>query len=94
MTADLEKMALDISDEFSFWGRAPNSSSSSERARCTSLITQALARVRAEALDAVLKAIDREQAYHEFLEEKGEMRHPILPCKEIRHYVRALKETK
>jgi hypothetical protein len=43
------------------------------------------------ALEAVLAAIDREQNYHEFLDEKGEMRHPILACKEIRGYVRALK---
>ncbi len=42
------------------------------------------------ALNEVLAGIEREKNYHEFLEEKGEMRHPILACKEIASYVRAL----
>lgn len=38
----------------------------------------------------MLKGIEREKQYHEFLEEKGEMRHPVLACKEIAGYARAL----
>lgn len=56
-------------------------------------IATALTQVREATIVDVLRGIDREQAYHEFLEEKGEMRHPILACKSIRSWVRALKES-
>jgi hypothetical protein len=52
-------------------------------------------RMRRDTIEKVLSAIDREINYHEYLEEQGEpMRHPVLACKVIAGYVRALKETK
>src|SRR5438105_2720535 len=43
-----------------------------------------------DGVRALLTGVEREKQYHEFLDEKGEMRHPILACKEIISYGRAL----
>ncbi|CAM6004918.1 unnamed protein product [Sphagnum balticum] len=50
---------------------------------------------RRAAIEQVLAGIAREQQYHEFLESRDEpMRHPVLACKEISSYVKALLKEK
>lgn len=46
---------------------------------------------RRKGIEEVMKAIDREINYHEYIDERGaEMRHPIAACREIQGYCRAL----
>lgn len=44
------------------------------------------------AIDDILGGIQREQQYHEWIDKEGsQVRHPVLACKEIASYARALK---